>query len=65
MMESQATWGEAEHVIYDALKKADKAALIGVIGLSKPRRIADALRDAGLLKDTPESHPEWDACRRQ
>lgn len=50
-MENPATWGEAEKVISDALRKADHAMTAGIIGLSRARRVADALRAAGLLKE--------------
>jgi|CZKW01.1.fsa_nt_gi hypothetical protein len=52
-MENPATWGRAEHVINEALKEYDweiNTAGGGlIIGLSLPRRIADALREADLL----------------
>jgi hypothetical protein len=50
-MENPGSWGEAEKIIDAAHKKwwgnRDK----GKIGLSLPRQIADALRDAGLLNE--------------
>jgi len=52
-MENPATWGEAEKIIQSVylnhlenLRKPDKT-----IGLSLYWQIADALREAGLLKD--------------
>lgn len=50
-MENPATWGKAEHVVNDALAESDRAMLGGLIGLSLTRRITDALREAGLLKE--------------
>lgn len=57
-MENPATWGDAEHVVSKVLDEfhenqeraitdPDKA----FFGLSLERRITDALREAGLLKD--------------
>jgi hypothetical protein len=50
-MENPATWGDAEKVIHDALYRAAEAQAAGICGLSTARRIADALRDAELLKE--------------
>jgi hypothetical protein len=50
-MENPATWGEVERVIHEVLAE-DYRIRAGrgiVVGLSLERRIADALRDAGLL----------------
>jgi hypothetical protein len=55
-MENPATWGKAEKVIDKAIRDADKAHFQGIVGLSTTRRVADALREAGLLdKETGES----------
>ena len=48
-MENPDTWDEAEKIISQALRDADKAHFQGVIGLSTPRQITDALREADLL----------------
>lgn len=50
-MENPATWGEVERLIDGVLRDDQKEALKGqfVCGLSMARRIADALREAGLL----------------
>lgn len=50
-MENPATWGKAEKIIDKAHQDfwTDRAS--GNYGLSLPRRIADALREAGLLRD--------------
>lgn len=56
-MENPETWTDAEKVIHKALNAADQARMQGVVGLSRPRQIADALREAGLLvpkDDNPE-----------
>lgn len=56
-MENPATWGQAEHVIDQALQKAEAARVAHVYGPSTPRLIAEALRQAGLLK-TPDEELE-------
>jgi len=50
-MENPATWGLAEEIIDKAYKDywTDRAG--GVTGLSLARRVADALREANLLRD--------------
>ena len=48
-MENPETWTDAEKVIHKALNAADQARMRGVVGLSRARQIADALREAGLL----------------
>lgn len=53
-MENPATWGLAENVIRNAIVQDHYARQEGAIGLSLPRKIADALRDAGLLKEEDE-----------
>jgi hypothetical protein len=57
-MENPATWGEAERVVRHVLDehwKNKKLALTDpdkvMTGLSLERKITDALREAGLLKD--------------
>lgn len=57
-MENPATWGRAEHVIADAMSQADKYMKMGVVGLSSVRQIADALREAGLLRDPKDEDKE-------
>ena len=49
-MENPATWGEAEKVIRQAYDAHSEDRAKGVYGLSLVRRIADALREAGLLE---------------
>ena len=49
-MENPATWGEAEHVVNNALREHDSLP-VGFCGLSRARRITDALREAGLLME--------------
>ena len=49
-MENPATWGEAEKVIRQAYDAHSEDRAKGVVGLSLVRRIADALREAGLLE---------------
>jgi hypothetical protein len=51
-MENPSTWGPAERVIQKALAEAEQDRVAEVIGLSTARRIADALRAAGLLKES-------------
>jgi hypothetical protein len=48
-VEDPATWGEAERVISAALKRHEHDRSLGIIGLSRARIIADALRENGLL----------------
>lgn len=50
-MENPATWGPAEHAINDAYGKWFERHDKGYVGLSLARAIADALRDADLLKE--------------
>lgn len=50
-MENPATWGKAEKVIDEAYQDWWKSRARGTYGLSLARRIADALRDAELLRD--------------
>lgn len=50
-MENPATWSELERVIAQALVEAAELDARGVIGASTPKRIASALRQAGLVRD--------------
>jgi hypothetical protein len=52
-MENPAYWGEAERLIEEAMDEAEEAMAAHVCGWSTPMRIADKLRKAGLLPDTP------------
>jgi hypothetical protein len=54
-MENPATWGRAERVISDAYEDWWKGHSRGRVGLSLARQIADALRNAGLLRDEEET----------
>lgn len=54
-MENPATWGEAERIVHDALRRAEKARQEGRCGLSAVRQVTDALREACLLLDEPYS----------
>lgn len=49
-MENPATWGRAEKVV-DQVIRDHRDRTDSVIGLSLTRRITDALRREGLLKD--------------
>ncbi len=62
-MESPDSWGPLERVISQAIHDADDAVLRGIVGLSHIRVIADALRDAGLVK--AERDDEWEAAVRR
>ncbi len=48
-MENPATWRPAEKVIHKALNDFEESQRAGIIGRSKMKAIADALREAGLL----------------
>jgi hypothetical protein len=54
-VENPATWGPAEKIInkvyIDWVENLHKPADERVTGLSLQRQVADALREAGLLKD--------------
>jgi hypothetical protein len=50
-MENPQTWGEAEHLVCDALEDHEKAMAEDICGLSVVRRITDALRKEGLLNE--------------
>ena len=53
-MENPATWSEAEKVIDAALTAATRAQFAGKYGWSTAKQIAEALRQAGLLKEEEE-----------
>lgn len=62
MAENPATWGEAEKIVNRVLEEweENKYAEHPVIGLSLPRRITDALREAGKLDhDAPYETCPW------
>jgi hypothetical protein len=44
MMENPATWGSLEHAVDSALRRADKANAEMLVGLSRTRIVADAVR---------------------
>lgn len=52
-MENPATWGKAEQVVNEVLKRIDENSALPPdqrrIGLSRARQITDALRVEGLL----------------
>lgn len=50
-MENPATWGMAERIIADEMEKAHADTEAGMCGASVYKRIADRLREAGLLVD--------------
>jgi hypothetical protein len=50
-MENPDTWGEAERIVSTAYLEWAADRDKGVIGLSLTRRVTDALRKAGLLKE--------------
>lgn len=56
MTENPASWGEAEHVIRDAIDRHHENMAQGIIGVSIVRTITDALREAGLLTEW-QPHP--------
>lgn len=51
MVENPQGWGKAERIVCDALEQGLRARDEGLVGLSIPRQITDALRKAGLLKE--------------
>jgi hypothetical protein len=57
-MENPATWGPAEKIVDEILGRAflniGKPPEERVIGLSLPRQITDALREAKLLEEIQE-----------
>lgn len=50
-MENPATWGPAEKVVSRILAEQDDVESQFLCGLSLARRITDALREAGLLRE--------------
>lgn len=55
-MENPATWGTLEKIINEALEEADRRDRMDLVGLSRVRIVADALRKAGLVKDDVSSN---------
>lgn len=51
-MEAPSSWGALEHAIADAMKEAEQARVDKIIGLSTVRRIADKLRERGIVGAT-------------
>ena len=68
-MENPATWTELEKVIHEALKEVDENNVRFIIGHSRARIIADALRRAGAeifvgdLTRTEDIARALDTCR--
>lgn len=58
-MENPATWGPAERVVNDVIRRRHTEALRGgvLVGLSLERQITDALRDEGLLEPAESELP--------
>lgn len=56
-MENPATWGQAEQIIDHQLTETWDMITHGLVGLSTPRRIADALREAHLLIPEGDNAP--------
>jgi len=52
-MENPLTWTQAEKLIHQASREWEEGRERGVIGFSRAKVIAKALRDAGLLLDEP------------
>lgn len=53
-MENPATWDYATQVVDAALRKADKSREARMVGLSRAAQIVLALREEGLLIETPK-----------
>ena len=53
-MEDPQTWTQVEQVIDQTLKDWHYYRKEGLVGFSQARLIADALRDAGLLRDSSD-----------
>lgn len=53
--ETPASWGPVERVIFQALNDVEDARAIGLVGLSEVKVIANALRDAGLVREEPDA----------
>ena len=60
-MENPATWGTAEKIVSKVLSETDNILPEFICGLSLERRITDALREAGLLKEGNEEEGEEDS----
>lgn len=50
-MENPQTWGQAEKIVHKAFQEWWSDYALHVIGLSLARRVTDALRAEGLLKE--------------
>lgn len=61
MAENPASWGEAQHVISEALQAAEEGRRAGQIGFTTPTLIFNALVAAGLLQDDREDLPSDEA----
>ena len=48
-VENPSTWGEAERVVDEAMRRATELQEQGLMGLSVARQVTDALREHGLL----------------
>lgn len=64
VMENPASWKNAELVIMDALHAHESAMAAGMVGGSREHTIAEALRRAGLLKDSGEEEIGWEKLRQ-
>jgi hypothetical protein len=64
MAENPSTWGEAQHVISEALTAANEANRKGMIGYSTSTQIFNALVEAGLLVDDRENLPSEEAWKK-
>jgi hypothetical protein len=62
-MENPAFWKRAELVISDALEDHATLMSAGLVGPSQISYVANALREAGLLKDHDEDVLGWPALR--
>ena len=62
-MENPATWTAAEHVIGQALEQSYDDTAAGILGQSAVRMIADALREAGMLRE-PAARDTGNGFRR-
>lgn len=57
-MENPASWGKVEQVIFEAIQKHEQMLKEHIFGLSEVRMIADALREAGLIRERPRGRCE-------
>jgi len=53
-MESPFSWRKAEHVVYNAEREWAEAQAKGIVGASRTIIVTNALREAGLLVESPE-----------